>query len=89
MSVDNMEDFWCGYYEGKEAEKNAISNESKLLLSHRVWKTKEGTPIKINTMETSHIYNTAKMVIRNSDIGETEKQYLYLFLEELKERCKV
>ena len=39
-------------------------------------------------METGHILNTIRMIVRNSDMSYMGKKYIEMFVNELKSRIK-
>ena len=53
-------------------------------LSRRVWVTKDGKPIPISEMETSHIKNTIRWMDKVD--FEYEDEYKRLFTQELNRR---
>lgn len=83
---DNMDDFWCQYWETWETEEDWTEEEIEMeyRLGYKIWVTKDGKELKIKDMETSHIINTIKMINRNKWCYAYE--YTKLFEEELKAR---
>ena len=67
-----------------EAEQERINK----LTQNQCWITRDGRKIPINQMATSHIVNTMKMIVRNSDFSETSEEYMNLFIDELEQRTR-
>lgn len=62
--------------------------EQEIKLSKKIWTTRDGRDINIKDMETSHITNTIKMIVRNSDMSDVAKRYIEIFINELISRSK-
>lgn len=62
--------------------------EQEIRITNKIWTTRDGRELKIKEMETTHIINTIKMIVRNSDMSDLGKRYVEIFMNELKERIK-
>lgn len=62
--------------------------EEEIRMKNKIWTTREGKEIKIKDMETGHILNTIRMIVRNSDMSDIGKKYIEMFVNELKSRIK-
>ena len=87
MSVDNMDDYWCGVYEGQAEEYEQYEKEIIEKARRGVWTSIHGE-IEIKTMSTSHILNAINFLARTSCLDESEKEYIKAFTNELKRRCE-
>ena len=83
---DNMDDYWCSYWEELDLEQEKIEMEYRF--KNKLWVTKDGKELKIKDMETSHIQNCIKHVNKkiNGRQWEYAEEYTKLFNEELKAR---
>lgn len=85
---DNMDDYWCSYYEWADEENGAFIREEEIemedRLRNKIWVTKEGKRLKIEEMETSHIINCLRMINRSKWCYAYE--YTKLFEFELNKR---
>ena len=83
---DNMDDYWCAYWEELDFEEEEIEMEYRF--ENKIWVTKDGKKLKIKDMETSHIQNCIKFVNRkiNGRQWAYAEEYTKLFNEELKAR---
>lgn len=62
--------------------------EQEIRITNKIWTTRDGRELKIKEMETTHIINTIKMIVRNSDMSDLGKRYVEIFMNELKKRIK-
>ena len=83
---DNMDDYWCQYWEELDWAEEEIEMEYRF--ENKIWVTKDGKKLKIKDMETSHIQNCIKFVNKkiNGKQWVYAEEYTKLFNEELKAR---
>ena len=83
---DNMDDFWCQYWEEADWTEEEIEMEDRF--RYKEWVTKDGQRLKIKNMETSHIKNCLKFINReiNGKRWCYADEYTKLFNEELAAR---
>ena len=81
----DMDDYWCGVYEGLQLEYEETQKEIIDKARKGIWESINGD-IEIKEMSCRHILNTINFIARISDLEESKKEYIKAFVEELKRR---
>lgn len=81
----DMDDYWCGVYEGLQLEYEETQKEIIDKAKKGIWESLNGD-IEIKEMSINHILNTINFIAKTSDLEESKKEYIKVFVEELKRR---